>query len=50
MVCFEDKVMCPKVHWMILDDSGRFLARIPRWFGLKSTISQGVRQWLSRKD
>ena len=30
MVHFEDKGMFPKVHWMILKDSGRFLDRIPR--------------------
>ena len=30
MVHFEDKGMFPKVHWRILEDSGRFLARIPR--------------------
>ena len=29
-VHFEDKGMFPKVHWRILEDSGRFLARIPR--------------------
>ena len=27
---FEDKGMFPKVHWRILEDSGSFLARIPR--------------------
>ena len=30
MMHFEDKGMFPKVHWRILEDSGRFLARIPR--------------------
>ena len=30
MVHFEDKGMFPKVHWMSLEGSGRFLARIPR--------------------
>ena len=34
MVHFEDKGMFPKVHWSILEDSGRFLARIPRVLGL----------------
>ena len=34
MVHFEDKGMFPKVHWWILEDSGMFLARIPRELGL----------------
>ena len=29
MVHFEDKGMFPKMHWRILEDSGRFLARMP---------------------
>ena len=29
MVHFEDEGMFPKVHWMILEDSGRFRARTP---------------------
>ena len=33
MVHFEDKGMFPKVHWRILEDSGRFRARIPRGLG-----------------
>ena len=33
MVHFEDKGMFPKVHWRILEDSGRFLDRIPRGLG-----------------
>ena len=37
MVHFEDKGMFPKVHWRILEDSGRFLARIPRGFKVKLT-------------
>ena len=37
MVHFEDKGMFPKVHWMIFEDSGRFLARIPR--GLELLIA-----------
>ena len=32
MVHFEDQGMFPKVHWRILEDSGRFLARIPYVF------------------
>ena len=36
MVHFEDKGMFPKVHWRILEDSGRFLARIPRGLVLNS--------------
>ena len=35
MVHFEDKGMFPKVHWRILGDSGRFLARIPQGLGLR---------------
>ena len=31
---FEDEGMFPKVHRRILEDSGRFLARIPRGLGL----------------
>ena len=34
MVRFEDKGMFPKVHWMILEDSGRFLAGVPRGFNI----------------
>ena len=36
MVHFEDKGMFPKVHWRILEDSGRFLARIPSGLGLNN--------------
>ena len=35
MVHFEDKGMFPKVHWRILDDSARFLGRIPRGLGFR---------------
>ena len=38
MVHFEDKGMFPKVHWRILEDSGRFLARIPWGLGLNPTV------------
>ena len=31
---FEDNSKFPKAYWMILEDSGRFLARIPGVFGL----------------
>ena len=34
MVHFEDKGMFPKVHWKIVEDSGRYLARIIRGLGL----------------
>ena len=34
MVHFEGEGMFPKVHWRILDDSGRFLVRIARGFWL----------------
>ena len=34
MVHFEDKGTFPKVHWRSLEDSGRFLARIPRGLAL----------------
>ena len=30
MVHFEDKGMFPKVRWRILEDSGWFVARIPK--------------------
>ena len=30
----EDEGTFPKVHWRILEDSGRLIARIPRWLGL----------------
>ena len=36
MVHFEDKGMFPKVHWRLLGDSGRFLARMLRGLGLKA--------------
>ena len=36
MVHFEDKGVFPKVHWRILEDSGRFLARIPSGLALKN--------------
>ena len=44
MVHFEGKGMFPKVHWRILeDDSGRFLARIPRGLGLlKGSYNIGI--------
>ena len=35
MVHFEDKGMYPKVHWWILEDSGRFLARMLRAINTK---------------
>ena len=38
MVHFKDKGMFPKVHWRILEDSGRFLARILGRLGLLMNI------------
>ena len=38
MVYFEDKGMFSKVHWRILEDSGRFLSQNTKGLGLKASF------------
>ena len=33
IINFGKKLLFPKAHWRILEDTGRFLARIPRGVG-----------------
>ena len=49
MVHFEDKGMFPKVHWSILEDSERFLARIPRGLGLRYILIQRKKIYLKKQ-
>ena len=42
MVHFEDNGMFPELHWRILEDSGRFLASIPRGLALKFDNVEGT--------
>ena len=41
MVHFKDMDMFPKVHWWILEDSGRFLARIQGIGGQGGSFTPG---------
>ena len=43
-VHFEDKGVFLKVHWRILEDSGRVLARLPRDLGLNFSKNKDIEQ------